>query len=318
MNFDIVIITYNREELLKKCLASILNEDVSGLNKIILINNGGASLNFSPSHKIEYFEVEKSSPAKARNFAARKCLSPWILFLDDDILIPNGYFKLAQNLLQEDDQLDILGGPDQCYPEASLLQRALGIALTSPMTTGHTRHRHLIKKVNTLNGNETNLILCHLWVRKSLFDEGFDFPENYFRNEENVFLERLSRNHKKILHKPDLNVYHYRKDSISKIFRSTFISAYFRKKSLVEKKSRFNLLYLIPTFFILYLFVLPFFHPAFFTLPLVIYILLSAFFIIPLSGTLLLKLHILRVQFLIHLAYGLGFLWPKAFERKIL
>lgn len=317
MNFDIVIITYKREELLQNCLKSIFEKKAEGLKRVVLVNNGEKDLHYPNDPSLEYYEIAQCSPAKARNFAVEKCDSDWIVFLDDDVIVPSHYFEEANETLHHQPFLDILGGPDQSYPKGSLMQRALGVALKSPMTTGHTRHRHLINKEKFLTGNESNLILCHLWVKRSLFNEGFTFPENYFRNEENVFLERLKKSGKKMLHKPELFVFHYRKNSIKDLMRSTLLSAYYRKKSLYEHETRFNIFFIIPTLFTFYLVFLIFNFHILTVIPLVLYVFLSLIWLVSQKESFLLKIYILKIQLLIHIAYGVGFMFPSVLIKKI-
>jgi GT2 family glycosyltransferase len=74
----------------------------------------------------------------ARNAAAAAARAPWLIFLDSDCLLPQGYLDaVVQGLAR--DAWDAFGGPDAAPPDFSPLQKAISIAMTSVLTTGGIR-----------------------------------------------------------------------------------------------------------------------------------------------------------------------------------
>ena len=74
----------------------------------------------------------------ARNAAAAAARAPWLIFLDSDCLLPEGYLDaVVQGLAR--DAWDAFGGPDAAPPDFSPLQKAISFAMTSVLTTGGIR-----------------------------------------------------------------------------------------------------------------------------------------------------------------------------------
>ncbi|MGA1380984.1 MAG: glycosyltransferase family 2 protein [Schleiferiaceae bacterium] len=74
----------------------------------------------------------------ARNTAAAAARAPWLIFLDSDCLLPEGYLDaVVQGLAR--DAWDAFGGPDAAPPDFSPLQKAISFAMTSVLTTGGIR-----------------------------------------------------------------------------------------------------------------------------------------------------------------------------------
>ena len=74
----------------------------------------------------------------ARNAAAAAAWAPWLIFLDSDCLLPQGYLD-AVTLGLARDAWDAFGGPDAAPPDFSPLQKAISFAMTSVLTTGGIR-----------------------------------------------------------------------------------------------------------------------------------------------------------------------------------
>lgn len=252
---SIIIVTYNREKMLRDLLDQ-LNLLVSNV-EIILVNNSNESLNDShiPSKVTHFIHKKFSSPAAARNAALEHATKEWVLFFDDDIILPDHYFQQAIYLLEKYPNIDIFGGPDQTPIRASYFQQALGLALQSPMTTAHTRLRHLKQNKTILKATERDLILCHLWIRRSfLKDHDLSFPESYFRNEENLLIHQAQTKGAEIYYFSDLFVFHYRKANLVPLAFAVFRSGFYRIKSIKKIPSLSGILFLIPSFWIIFIF----------------------------------------------------------------
>ena len=142
---------------------------------------------------LKVLQCSMGTPAFARNRAIEKAKGEWILFLDDDIELPSNYFhKAFQGLERIGAKGDVLGGPDLLGNQATPLQTAYSFCQAHPFITAHTRYRHFSRQSDApFLADESKLILCNLWVRREIFEQGFHFPEGYQRNEENVFLHQL-------------------------------------------------------------------------------------------------------------------------------
>lgn len=252
--FSIIIITYNREHLVEKLLSQI--KQLAPNAEIILVHNADQSLKSESLTNLASVLINKSfsTPAMARNEALKHVTRSWVVFFDDDIVLPEEYFLQATKILSHYPNVDLFGGPDQTPANSSFFQTALGLSLQSPMTTAHTRLRHLKSNKKVLSATERDLILCHLWVRMTFIKEhSLSFPANYFRNEENLFIHQAKLFNAQILYFSDLYVYHYRKSQLGPLFFAVFRSGLYRIKSFKEMFTLSGLLFLIPSLWIIFI-----------------------------------------------------------------
>ena len=90
INFEdisIVIPTYNRCELLKRAINSVLNQTICS-KEIIIVDNGSSDNTYgmisSLFPKVTYIYEKKRGVSIARNLGIKKSHSTWIAFLDSD------------------------------------------------------------------------------------------------------------------------------------------------------------------------------------------------------------------------------------------
>lgn len=99
---SIIIPTYNRKEVLEKCLRSLGNQDFRRADyEIIVIDDGSSDgtgivldkLSKGLDAALRYFRQENKGPACARNVGIKNAKGPIILFLGDDIIAAPGLLK---------------------------------------------------------------------------------------------------------------------------------------------------------------------------------------------------------------------------------
>jgi len=309
MNYSIIIITHNRNDLLRNCLKSIFEANHLSSYEIIVVINGkdhqAETTLKNEFNTIKWLSIASTTPAEARNVAIEMASYDFLCFLDDDTLIPPEYFEIATNHINP--ELSVLGGPDRTYPNSSLFEQAIGETLKSPLATGGTRYRHNSKIVRPLKEpSEKSFILCNLWINKNILNKlKVRFDGDFFRNEENVLLHLLEKEN--MLYLPSLYVFHKRKGNVLHLLKAVSKSAYFRIKSFYKYPSSFSVTYLSPLLaFILFLFFIPF-HPYSLPILLLSYTILILIFSLRKS-----KIHlipfIMGIHLLIHVGYTVGLL----------
>jgi len=85
---SVIIPSYNRYDLLLKCLESVKNQTYRDL-EIIVVNDGSdderySILEFDPNIKYFKLPIRTGLAAKVRNYGISKSVGDWIAFLDDD------------------------------------------------------------------------------------------------------------------------------------------------------------------------------------------------------------------------------------------
>lgn len=257
ISFEVIIITQKeRQSLLQDCLFSLeqsLKKSKLHSINIYIVLNGSFEKNPKLTHgsEINLHFINQSIPifpSSARNLALKLCKKDYVLILDDDIQLPENYFSSSLNFLIK--RPHVLGGPDAPISDEKGFQQLFSLALCSPLTFGPTHKRHQYspdQKNEFIQGDESNLILCHMWFKREIFEE-FQFSEELFRNEENLLLWELKKAGKVIEYNASLFVHHHRKDSFHKVYRTYLLSGFSRVRSFFLKPKSFNLLYLLPLF----------------------------------------------------------------------
>lgn len=104
---SIVVPVYNAEKSIKKCIESIVNEDVSFPYEIILINDGSKDnsinvLKLFANHynNIKILEQNNQGVSSARNLGISNASGEWIMFLDADDFLYSGWSKIVEKYLE--------------------------------------------------------------------------------------------------------------------------------------------------------------------------------------------------------------------------
>lgn len=112
---SIIIPFWNREKSLKRCIESVLNQDFNNY-ELILIDDGSQDSspniadNFACKHKnISIYHREHQGTIASRNFAVKKALGEYIVFVDSDDYVKNGYFKEIKKNITNWNKPDCIG-----------------------------------------------------------------------------------------------------------------------------------------------------------------------------------------------------------------
>ena len=111
MKISVVIPTYNRDEHLKNCLFSLLNQTKKPF-EILVIDNAETSYVKKIINNLEnqfteqnvglyYFKNSINSGAVARNLGASKTKGDLVAFLDDDVLLDLNYYEEIEKVFVE-------------------------------------------------------------------------------------------------------------------------------------------------------------------------------------------------------------------------
>lgn len=94
--FSVIIPTYNRIDILEKCLTSLSQQDFPTDKFEVIISDDGSTdateirvKNFKSNYKIVYLKQANSGPATARNNAIKHAIGKYLLILNDDAILEN-------------------------------------------------------------------------------------------------------------------------------------------------------------------------------------------------------------------------------------
>lgn len=113
-NLSIIIPVYNAEKYLEKCLNSILNQNYTNF-EVVLVNDGSKdnSKNICEQYskkdpRVIFFDKENEGVSLTRNFGITKAKGKYITFVDADDWLEKEAYEKAFNILEENYDIDLL------------------------------------------------------------------------------------------------------------------------------------------------------------------------------------------------------------------
>lgn len=123
MKLSIIICTYNREKYIAETINSVLHATNQNFHSEILIIDNNSTDNtrtllehYTGNSQIKIFSEENQGLSYARNRGMKEASGDILVFLDDDIHMPDNYFKILNTLFENRDN-HIIGGKVLPYNE---------------------------------------------------------------------------------------------------------------------------------------------------------------------------------------------------------
>ncbi len=269
----IVIITHGRFKCLDLCLESLAQslKKVSDANNfsfsVLLGLNGIDAPAWFSQHMIsesKSFQVLKIqnhlSPPAARNVLMKSTASDYTLFFDDDVIIPENFLLDLCTLIIKHPNAQVLGGPNLSPPQATLFEKASGLALASIWGTSVISSRYSLKQESFFTRSELPFALCNLCIKN---DNQELFHKDLKYGEETDLLQRLFKSSQCLgFYSPQLFVWHFRRPDwrsfMIQMFKYGLGRGLTLKESSLARKLQF--LGLIGIYLLLSVFLLS--HPA--------------------------------------------------------
>ena len=146
MKYSIVVPVYNRPDEIDELLASLPLQPKADYEVIVVEDGSDIKCDkvverYAQTLPVSYFFKPNSGPGQTRNYGARRAKGDWIIVLDSDIILPEGYLAAIDSFLSSHPQVDAFGGPDRAHPSFTPVQKAINYSMTSFFTTGGIRGR---------------------------------------------------------------------------------------------------------------------------------------------------------------------------------
>ena len=278
MKYSFVIPVYNRPDEVDELLQSLCQQQVKDF-EVIVVEDGSQTPCDSICKKYEqqldlkYFMKSNSGPGQSRNYGAERAQGEWLIVLDSDVVLPNGYLSAVDDSLEcivdsydyhtgtapdsceglnlqgnhnyplSTIHCDAWGGPDAAHPDFTPIQKAISYSMTSFFTTGGIRGSSKKKALDKFYPRSYNM-----GIRREVYQELGGFSKMRF-GEDIDFSYRIVEAGYKTALLPEAWVWHKRRTDFKKFFRQVYNSGIARINLEKRHPGTLKLVHLLPTAF---------------------------------------------------------------------
>lgn len=203
---------------------------------------------------VEVIVSQGRSVSRQRNQAVMQAKAPVVVFLDDDTEVPAQTLLLGLSVI-ESEQAEVVGGPALTRGGVGLFEGAAGLAISSRFGMFHAAARARPRgEPRATDGEEYSL--CNLMMRRDLYLAVDGLDESLYPGEDPDLWRRLGRAKAKMMYHPEMVVYRGRRRGLLAFALQHFKYGQGRGVRLERWRPQ-EVLYLVPTFFTLYLMLIP-------------------------------------------------------------
>ena len=248
MKYSIIVPVYNRPDEVDELLESLTKQTLKDF-EVIIVEDGSIKPCKDVCEKyanildLHYYAKENSGPGQSRNYGAERSNGEWLIILDSDVVLPEGYLEAVEKSLASSTSIAAWGGPDAAHPSFTPVQKAISYSMTSFFTTGGIRggkaklDKFYPRSFNM--GIRRDVYLKLKGFTKMRFGEDIDFS---YRIVEAGYMPRLF---------PEAWVWHKRRTDFRKFFRQVYNSGIARINLEKRHPGTMKLVHLLPTVFTL-------------------------------------------------------------------
>ena len=245
MKYSIIVPVYNRPDEVDELLQSLTTQSLQDF-EVIVVEDGSTIPckdvcdKYAGVLALHYYNKPNSGPGQSRNYGAERAQGQWLIILDSDVVLPEGYLKAVDNSI-ENSELMAWGGPDASHPSFTPVQKAISYSMTSFFTTGGIR------------GGKTKLDKFYprsfnMGIRRDVYQELGGFSKMRF-GEDIDFSYRIVEAGYKTRLLPDAWVWHKRRTDLRKFFRQVYNSGIARINLSKRHPGTLKLVHLLPMVF---------------------------------------------------------------------
>jgi glycosyltransferase involved in cell wall biosynthesis len=249
MRYSIIVPVFNRPDEVNELLESLTRQTLKDF-EVIIVEDGSkipckdVCNKYAGILDLHYYDKENSGPGQSRNYGAERAHGDWLIVLDSDVVLPEGYLAAANSslfTLHSSLSCDAFGGPDAAHPSFTPVQKAISYSMTSFFTTGGIR------------GGKTKLDKFfprsyNMGIRREVYHELGGFSKMRF-GEDIDFSYRIVEAGYKTALIPEAWVWHKRRTDFRKFFRQVYNSGIARINLEKRHPGTLKLVHLLPTVF---------------------------------------------------------------------
>ena len=244
MKFSIIIPVFNRPDEVDELLQSLCEQTVKDF-EVIIVEDGSINPCKDVCNKyagilsLHYYAKENSGPGQSRNYGAERANGEWLIILDSDVVLPEGYLQAVDNALTS--ETAAFGGPDAAHPDFTPVQKAISYSMTSFFTTGGIRGGKA--KLDKFYPRSFNM-----GIRRDVYQQLGGFTKMRFGEDIDFSYRIVEAGYKPRLF-PEAWVWHKRRTDFRKFFRQVYNSGIARINLEKRHPGTMKLVHLLPTVF---------------------------------------------------------------------
>jgi glycosyltransferase involved in cell wall biosynthesis len=245
MKYSLIIPVYNRPDEVDELLESLTHQSFHDF-EVVIVEDGSIKPckevcdRYADKLDIHYYLKENSGPGQSRNYGAERAQGEYLIVLDSDVVLPEGYLEAIEEEL-ETAPSDAFGGPDRAHSSFTDTQKAISYSMTSFFTTGGIRGGK--KKLDKFYPRSFNM-----GIRKEVYQRLGGFSKMRF-GEDIDFSIRIFKAGCTCRLFPGAWVYHKRRTDFLKFWRQVFNSGIARINLYKKYPESLKLVHLLPMVF---------------------------------------------------------------------
>lgn len=247
MKYSIIVPVYNRPDEVDELLESLSNQTQKDF-EVIIVEDGSVKTckdvcdKYANILALHYYAKENSGPGQSRNYGAERANGEWLLILDSDVVLPEGYLEAINKTLSSTmDEIVAFGGPDAAHDSFTPVQKAISYSMTSFFTTGGIRGGKA--KLDKFYPRSFNM-----GIRRDVYQQLGGFTKMRFGEDIDFSYRIVEAGYSPRLF-PEAWVWHKRRTDFKKFFRQVYNSGIARINLEKRHPGTMKIVHLLPTVF---------------------------------------------------------------------
>ena len=247
MKYSFIIPVFNRPDEVDELLESLTHQTLRDFEVVVVEDGSDVPCRdvverYADCLQVHYYAKPNSGPGQTRNYGVERAEGDYVLILDSDVVLPEGYLQAVDHELAAT-PCDAFGGPDRAHASFSKMQKAINYAMTSFFTTGGIRGGK--KKMDKFYPRSFNM-----GVRRTVYHELGGFSAMRF-GEDIDFSTRLIRSGHVSRLFQSAWVWHKRRTDLRKFFKQVHNSGIARIHLTKRHPGTLKAVHMLPAVFTL-------------------------------------------------------------------
>ena len=266
--YSIIVPVYNRPDEVDELLQSLCRQTLRDF-EVIIVEDGSqipcreVCEKYREQLDLKYFDKPNSGPGQSRNYGAERAAGEWLIILDSDVVLPEGYMAAVDERLKMKNEryghsqdgegnhifhlspfiydVSAFGGPDAAHDSFTPVQKAISYSMTSFFTTGGIRGGKA--KLDKFFPRSYNM-----GIRREVYLQLGGFSKMRFGEDIDFSYRIVEAGYKTALF-PEAWVWHKRRTDFRKFFRQVYNSGIARINLTKRHPGTLKLVHLLPTVF---------------------------------------------------------------------